>query len=264
MPPSSQQQLQKHSPHSSPTHSYAQPAMVNPNQRLSSVKSRKVALLIGCSSLVAAFSKGAPGCVADAAKMAAAKSMGIQGEFGYTVTAKELAKGYTPGGPAVKVTVGSAKSSFKGILVYAVDAKNNHVGTFAKPANLQFQANCPGDNGSGTLTHMAGVGKIMFMATFVSGGPKSPAPGFQAAKSIPYAELAAAPGKTPAATDTAAPPTNTNTTPSPPAGSTPSPPAGSTPSPTTANQPSGGISISQYSSFGALVLANVVAAFILL
>ncbi|CAJ0831074.1 1747_t:CDS:2, partial [Entrophospora sp. SA101] len=44
MPPSSQQQLQKHSPHSSPTHSYAQPAMVNPNQRLSSVKSRKVGL----------------------------------------------------------------------------------------------------------------------------------------------------------------------------------------------------------------------------
>jgi hypothetical protein len=244
------------------------------------------AFLIGCSSLVAAFQKGAPGCVADVAKMTAAKSMGNPGEFGYTVTAKQLAKGYTPGGPAVKVTVGGPKT-FRGILVYAVDAKNNHVGKFTKPANLQFVPDCPGDNGSGTLTHTdatdkpqmdimwtppatAGTGKIMFMATFVSGGPKALAPGFQAVKSVAYEELAAAPGKTPTATDSAAPPKSTDTAPSPPAGSTPSPPAGSTPSPPAGStpsspaQPSGGISISQYSSFGALVLVNVVAVFILL
>jgi len=238
------------------------------------------ALLIGCSSLVAAFSKGAPSCVADAAKMTAAKSMGNPGEFGYTVTAKQLAKGYTPGGQAVKVTVGGAKT-FRGLLVYAVDAKNNHVGKFTKPDNLQFKTDCPGDNGSGTLTHMdatdkpqmelmwtppatAGTGKIMFMATFVSGGPKTPDPGFQIVQSIAYEELAAAPGKTPTATDSAAPPKSTGTAPSPPAGSTPTPPAGSTPTPPAANQPSGGISISQYSSFGALVLVNVVAVFILL
>lgn len=238
------------------------------------------ALLIGCSSLVAAFSKGSPACVADAAKMTAAKSMGEAKELGYTVTAKALAKGYMPGGPAVKVTVGGAKT-FKGLLVYATDAKGNHVGSFAKQTGLQFLANCQGDSGKGTLTHTdatdkakmeldwtppakGGSGKIMFMATFVSGGPKSPAPGFQTVQSVAYVELPAAPGTSPTATDSAAPPANTGTTPSPPAGSTPSPSAGSTPSPSASPSASGGISISQYSSFGALVLANVVAAFILL
>jgi len=225
------------------------------------------ALLIGCSSLVAANSKGAPACIADAAKITAAKTMGDVAKLGYAVAAKEIAKGYTPGGKAIKVTVGGVKT-FKGILIYAIDAAKNHVGTFELPKGLQYKADCVGDNGKGTLTHTdatdkpkmdilwtppakAGVGPITFVSTFVAGK----AIGFQMAKSIEYPEI----GGTPKGTDTAAPPANTNTpTPSPPQGSTPTVAA----TPTVSN--SGGMSISQYSSFGALALTNIAAAFILL
>jgi len=225
------------------------------------------ALLIGCSSLVAAFSKGAPACIADAAKMTAQKTMGDVAKIGYTVTAKEIAKGYTPGGKAIKVTVGSVKT-FKGLLLYAVDAAKNHVGTFELPKGLQYKADCLGDNGKGTLTHTdatdkpkmeilwtppakAGTGPITFVGTFVAGK----AIGFEMAKSIEYPEI----GGTPKGTDTAAPPANTNTpTQSPPVGSTPT--TAATPTASTG----GGMSISQYSSFGALALVNIAAAFILI
>jgi len=226
------------------------------------------ALLIGCSSLVAAYSKGAPFCIADAAKMTEPKTMGKEAKIGYTVSAKEIAKGYTPGGKAIKVTVGGVKT-FKGILLYAVNAAKDHVGTFELPKGLQYKADCQGDNGKGTLTHTdatdkpttmdifwtppakAGTGSITFVGTFVAGK----AIGFEMAKSIEYPEI----GGTPKGTDTAAPPASTNTP-------TQSPPVGSTP--TTAATPtasgSGGMSISQYSSFGALALVNIAAAFILI
>jgi len=234
------------------------------------------ALLIGCSSLVAAFSKGPPNCVADPTVMTAQKTMGAPAELGYTISAKDIAKGYTPGGPAIKVSLGNTKNpkgTYKGLLVYAVDAAKNHVGSFKKPDNLQFKAGCQGDDGTGTLAHMdatdkplvdllwtppkaAGTGKITFIGTFVAGK----ATGFQMVKSIDYAELG---GKTPAGNDTAAPTPSAGATPSPPAGSTPSPTTGSaTPSPS--QQSNGGMSISQYSSFGALALANIAAAVMLL
>jgi len=226
------------------------------------------ALLIGCSSLVAANSKGAPACIADAALMTKQTIMGKEAVLGYTVSAKEIANGYTPG-KAIKVTVGSVKT-FNGILLYAVDEAKNHVGTFDPlPKGLQYKDGCKGDNGKGTLTHAdatpkpqmdilwippkAGTGSVTFISTFVAGK----ALGFQMAKSIAYKEI----GGTPKGTDTAAPPADTNTpTASPPAGSTPSPTGSATP--TTASN--SGMSVSQYSSFGALAIANIAAAFMLL
>lgn len=235
------------------------------------------ALLIGCSSLVAAFSKGAPNCIANPDLMIAQKTMGNPAELGYTISAKDIAKGYTPGGPAVKVTLGNtknAKGTFKGLLVYAIDAAKNHVGSFKKPDNLQFKTGCQGDDGTGTLTHMdstdkpladllwtppkAGTGKVTFISTFVAGK----AIGFQMVKSIDYQELG---GKTPAGNDTAAPTSTPAATPSAPVGATPSPtPDSATPSPTPSQQSNGGMSVSQYSSFGALALANIAAAVMLL
>jgi len=235
-------------------------------------------LLICFSAYVSAFAKGAPTCAPTAAKLLAVPNtpMGKLAKLGYTLTLSS--KTYTAGGKAIQITSGGG--AFKGLVLTVMDATGKSVGLMNLPDTLQFIANCPGGPKT-ALTHTdatdkpklaaewtpptAAVGKLTVMATFVQGGGK----GFQVVTST----LDIAGGKAPPSTNTTTP--SVTSSPSAPTGTG----TGLTDTATgtgagvntatnaaVTGQPtaSDGMSISQYSSFCALVLANVVAIVILL
>jgi len=230
-----------------------------------------LSILLFCfATYVSAFSKGSPTCTPTVAKLLAVPNtpMGKEAKLGYTLTLSS--KTYTAGGKAIQITSGGG--AFKGVVLTVMDATGKSVGLMNLPATLQYIATCPGGPKT-ALTHTdatdkpklaaewtpptAALGKLTVMAAFVQGGAK----GFQVVTSA----LDIAGGKTP-------PSTNTTT---PTATSSPSAPTDTgtgtgtgvntgTNVAATSQPASDGMSISQYSSFCALVLANVVAVVILL
>jgi hypothetical protein len=237
-----------------------------------------LSILLFCfSAYVSAFSKGAPTCAPTAAKLLAVPNtpMGKQAKLGYTLTLSS--KTYTAGGKAIQITSGGG--AFKGVVLTVMDATGKSVGLMNLPATFQYIASCPGGPKT-ALTHTdstdkpklvaawtpptTAVGKLTVMATFVQGGAK----GFQVVTSA----LDIAGGKAPPATNTTTP--SVTSSPSAPTGTGLGTTDTGTATGTEANtgtnavvtsQPaSDGMSISQYSSFCALVLANVAAVVILL
>jgi len=234
-----------------------------------------LSILLFCfSAYVSAFAKGAPTCAPTAAKLLGVPNtpMGKLAKLGYTLTLSS--KTYTAGGKAIQITSGGG--AFKGVVLTVMDAAGKSVGLMNLPATLQYIASCPGGPKT-ALTHTdatdkpklaaewtpptTAVGKLTVMAAFVQGGGK----GFQVVTSA----LDIAGGKAPPSTNTSAPIVTMTSTPSAPIGTDTGTGTGTgvntgTNAAVTSQPASDGMSISQYSSFCALVLANVVAVIILL
>src|SRR6266545_7977618 len=106
------------------------------------------ALLICFATYISAFPTGAPKCESNPAKMAAVGTMGKQAKLGYKITSDIPKTGYTAGKSFEVAIVGQ----FKGILIFAVDAKGKHVGQLDLPLKtLQYKDGC--DDPKSTVTH---------------------------------------------------------------------------------------------------------------
>lgn len=147
---------------------------------------------------VSAFPDHSGTCISDATTIEGVPGspMGkLVTTLGYNFQVKMSKNNYVPKGSPVKFTV-TGKNTFMGLLLYAVDSKKNHVGSWNTPTGFKILTNpqCNGDP-SGTLSHSDStlkgptvnfmwtppdndVGPISFVGTVVESG----ATGFQVIK----------------------------------------------------------------------------------
>ncbi|CAG8476291.1 13076_t:CDS:2 [Dentiscutata erythropus] len=152
-------------------------------------------------AVVSSFPTGAGTCLSNQTLIeSVAKSpMGKLNALGYNFTLNLKNSHYVPGGKAVLTITG--KIPFKGLLLYALDIKKNHVGSWTVPKDYKLLnlTDCVGDPNA-TLTHNSpalkpvgskfvwkaptnDVGPISFVGSVVANHVK----GFQIVKSQSFA-----------------------------------------------------------------------------